>query len=378
MPETQKELFHIVQVLPALGWGGAQIFCIQLCNELAKNEHYKVSLVSMYHHNATRHLPLEMLDKKVQFFSVGKHSGFDASVFFKLYRLLKQLKPNVVHTHLHAGYYCFYSYLKLNRSSFKKIHTIHNLAKKDSPWQGRKAYRYFFKKQIIIPVAISAEVFKSTQEVYGNCIQITIPNGSQPVQPSVKIEETKKQIEQLKWNEQTKVLVNVARICAQKNQMLLLKSMRGLQHENVICLIIGDYIPDDKKIYDALLANKPDNVFFIGKVNNVGDYLLNADGFVLTSLFEGLPIALLEALSAGVVPVCTPVGGVTEVVSNNIGFLSEHTTVESYLHALQNYLHTPQYILEEKKQQGKQLFQKVYSMESCAKKYQKLYLDHLN
>ena len=94
-------------------------------------------------------------------------------------------------------------------------------------------------------------------------------------------------------------------------------------------------MPEDKNIYDELIANKPGNVHFFGKVSNVSDYLLNADAFVLTSLFEGLPISLLEALSAGAVPVCTPVGGIINIVTKDIGFLSEDVSTDAYLKALE-------------------------------------------
>jgi glycosyltransferase involved in cell wall biosynthesis len=151
--------------------------------------------------------------------------------------------------------------------------------------------------------------------------------------------------------------------------------MRRLQNENVICLIIGDYVADDKKIYDALLENKPDNVFFMGKVNNVSDYLLNADAFVLSSIFEGAPISLLEALSAGVVPVCTPVGGLKNVIAKDIGFLSTDVSEDAYTDALETYLHTPEAVIERLKKNGKELFDKMYSMRHCAAQYKKLYLE---
>jgi len=364
----------IVQVLPALGLGGAQVFCIQLCNELASRYGYDVTLVSMYHHKPGKHLPLDLLDKKIKFITLGKRPALDPTMFFKLRKLIAKQQPDVVHTHLHAGYYCFLGYLK-NKKGYKKVHTFHNLVKRDSPWLGRQAFKYFFGKRIIIPVSISEEVFKGAIEEYGDCIKELIENGSERVKPTALFNETKDKINKLKKNADTKVLVNVARISAQKNQHLLLESMRRLQDENVICLIIGDYVPDDKKIYDALLAIKPDNVYFMGKVNNVSDYLLNADAFVLSSIFEGAPISLLEALSAGVVPVCTPVGGLKNVITRDIGFLSAEVSEEAYTKALKAYLHAPEVDIERLKRNGKELFDKMYSMKHCAAQYKELYFN---
>ncbi len=365
-------MYKIVQMVPALGWGGAQVFCIQLCNEFAKKDGYEVTLISMYHHDPQKHLPLSMLNEKVKFISLGKKSGIDPSMFLKIYKTLKNIRPDVVHTHLHAGYYCFYTYLRL-KYPYKKVHTLHNLAKQDAPPHGRKMFKYFFKRNIIEAVTISEEVHKSALEEYGPHIKTLIPNGSDEVKPTAALQETTQKINSLKKDSYTKVLLNVARITKQKNQKLLLNVMRNLTDENVIAVILGDYVADDKAIYDELIASKPPNVYFLGKVANVSDYYLNADAFVLTSIFEGLPISLLEALSAGVVPVCTPVGGIINIVIKDIGFLSDDISEASFLQALKNYLHSDEIIIQTLKNNGKELYNKEYSMQSCADKYNLLY-----
>ncbi|MEP6513862.1 MAG: glycosyltransferase family 4 protein, partial [Parafilimonas sp.] len=333
-----------------------------------------VTLVSLYDHTP-KHLPLDLLDKKIKFITLGKRQGPDLKIFSRVYHLLEKLKPDVVHTHLHSGYYCFRAYLKIKNHLFKKVHTIHNLAKRDSPWHGRMAYKYFFNKKIIHPVTISEEVFKSAVKEYGSIITTLINNGSIPVRSSFAINEVAELINKLKKNTDTKVLLNIARISKQKNQQLLIECMRtlGKEGENVIALIIGDYAPDDEKLYRQLNQNKPPNVYFIGRIKNVGDYYLNADAFLLSSIFEGLPISLLEALSAGVIPVCTPVGGVKNIVNKDIGFLSADVSYESYLAALKAYLKTASPELEVIKQNGKELYKKEFSIESCAAEYDALY-----
>ncbi len=363
-------------MVPALGWGGAQVFCIQMCNELVKYPGYEVTLVSMYHHNPAKHLPLEMLDKNVKFVTLGKRKGPDLKIFSRIYKLLNELKPDVVHTHLHSGYYCFLAYSKMKDHLFKKIHTFHNLVKQDAPWYGRIAYKYFFKNEIIQPVSISDEVHKSALKEYEGCKIVQINNGSDPVKPSPLFNEAEAAINKLKKNSATKVLVNVARISKQKNQQLLLECMATLQKKNVnaIAIILGDYVADNKKIYDALIAQKPDNVHFLGQVKNVSDYLLNSDAFVLSSIFEGLPISLLESLSAGVVPVCTPVGGLINIVTKDIGYLSADVSYNSYLAALKAWLEAPQQHLQQLQNNGRALYKKAFSMESCVVKYNQLYI----
>lgn len=369
-------MLKIVQMVPALGWGGAQIFCIQLCNELASYPGYEVTLVSMYTHKPDKHLPLDLLDKRVKFVTLGKHKGPDLKIFSRIHKLLEEIKPDVVHTHLHTGYYCLLAYLKMKALPFKKIHTFHNLVKKDIPWYGRSVYNYFFKKNIIHPVSISEEVFKSGIAQFGSSIKTLIPNGSVAVSPSPEFEQVKASVNQLKKNSDTKVLLNVARISKQKNQQLLLDCMRTLEAENanVIAIILGDCLPDSKQIYDNLMQHKSDNVHFLGQLKNVSDYYLNADAFVLSSIFEGLPISLLEAISAGVIPVCTPAGGVINIVNKSTGFLSTEISYASYLEAIRKYLSAKPEEIELMKSNCKKLYEKEYSMKSCAAKYNALYL----
>lgn len=372
-------MYKIVQTVPALGWGGAQIFCIQLCNELVKRPDYDVTLISMYHHKPNKHLPLSLLNEKVKFVTLGKKPGPDLRMFPRMKRQLGLIQPDVVHSHLHSGYYCFQGYLQLKERPFRKIHTFHNLVKEDAPWHGRQAYKYFFKHGIITPVSISEEVHKSALQEYGPVVKTLINNGSVAVMPTSAFDETKKKIDSLKPNADTKVLINVARISRQKNQKLLLEVMRTLEQEqsNVMAIILGDYVADDKKIYDELMAMKPGNVHFLGKVTNVSDYLLCSDGFALSSLFEGLPISLLEALSGGIVPVCTPVGGLKNIVSEDIGFLSKEVSYDAYLAAVRAWLSTPAEHLSRIKANGKALYQKEFSMESCAARYDALYHENI-
>ena len=152
-------MYKIVQMVPALGWGGAQVFCIQLCNQLAEYPGYNVTLISMYNYNAEKHLPISMLDKRIKFITLGKKHGVDFSMFKKIYKALEEIHPDVVHTHLHAGYYCFYAYKKL-KYSFKKIHTLHNLAREDAPGTEEKCINISLKKILYIRLQFQKKCIK--------------------------------------------------------------------------------------------------------------------------------------------------------------------------------------------------------------------------
>lgn len=56
------------------------------------------------------------------------------------------------------------------------------------------------------------------------------------------------------------------------------------------------------------------HVHLLGTRNNPRDYMKAADAFCLSSLYEGIPITLIECFSVGTIPICTPVGGMKNML----------------------------------------------------------------
>lgn len=94
-------------------------------------------------------------------------------------------------------------------------------------------------------------------------------------------------------------LINVGRLVDQKDQLTILKSMQILNKENFNfkLLIIGSGILK-KKLANFINKNNLNNKIKIKKfTNNPFPYIAKADIFILSSIFEGLPNVLLEALT---------------------------------------------------------------------------------
>lgn len=82
-------------------------------------------------------------------------------------------------------------------------------------------------------------------------------------------------------------------------------------------LMVGD--GTEMPLIKALVKQyKLTNVLLAGIQESPIEHMNYMDVFMITSDFEGLPVALLEAMSMGIVPVCTPVGGIPNVVKDNI------------------------------------------------------------
>lgn len=134
-------------------------------------------------------------------------------------------------------------------------------------------------------------------------------------------------------------VVTVGRLDTQKDPDLLLSAVGKLVADgaNVELLFIGDGVLRDKleqRVADEGLTRR---VRFLGlrSAAEIARYLQAADCFALSSAYEGMPMALLEALGAGVPVVTTPVGEVRRVVVNGVnGEVTQDRTLASFAHGL--------------------------------------------
>lgn len=134
-------------------------------------------------------------------------------------------------------------------------------------------------------------------------------------------------------------VVTVGRLDTQKDPDLLLSAVGKLVAEgaNVELLFIGDGVLSGKleqRVADEGLSCR---VRFLGLQSacDIARYLQAAHCFALSSAYEGMPMALLEALGAGVPVVTTPVGEVRRVVTNGVnGEITQDRTLESFAHSL--------------------------------------------
>ena len=81
-------------------------------------------------------------------------------------------------------------------------------------------------------------------------------------------------------------------------------------------IIIGDGVLKDEIHAKAAALGTAGYVHFAGLQTEIRPYLEALDIFMMSSEFEGLPIALLEAMSMEVMPACTNAGGISELVKD--------------------------------------------------------------
>ncbi|GAG30539.1 unnamed protein product, partial [marine sediment metagenome] len=115
----------------------------------------------------------------------------------------------------------------------------------------------------------------------------------------------------------------VARLAKIKNHRMFLKAAVRVteKYKNTLFWIIGDG-PERKSLSrTAKNYNLEKNVFFLGERANIPELLAKMDIFTLTSNWEGIPNALMEAMASGLPAVATKTGGVPELMDETTGFL---------------------------------------------------------
>jgi len=137
--------------------------------------------------------------------------------------------------------------------------------------------------------------------------------------PEEKQEELKKK---LGIPSDSVVISCVANLRPVKGHEFLIDAVSILKELNFSVLIIGEGPLRDtliKYTHEKGLNNK---IHFLGQRLDIPELLAITDIFVLPSLFEGMPLSLMEAMASGLPVVSTDVGGVSElVVDGETGFL---------------------------------------------------------
>ena len=359
----------IIQLIYSLASGGAERFVVNLSNQLAAMGH-EVHICMLLSDQVSRNtFNRQYVNKSVNVHSLGFDKGFSIKKSNIVQNYILNLDPDVVHCHLNVIPYVFR--LSLVNKSIKFVHTLHNVANNASgKWWQRSINRFFYTYKFIQPITISKVCDESYQKFYHLNNSICIENGSIPPITTLDYENVKREVDKYKKNDNTLVFLHVARYHEQKNQKLLIDSFNqlSLQELNYTLLVLGEGF--DAPGADQLKDSASENIHFLGVKSNVVDYLMCADAFCLTSIYEGLPISLLEALACGVIPVCTAVGGIPDVITDGLnGYLSE-CSIQSYVNAIKRFLDGN--ISRDKLISH---FNKRFSISVCAENYVKAYED---
>lgn len=302
------KVVKVMQIIPELALAGAEIMVENLTEKLFENG-YDVSVVSLFSYHSPITERLE--NKKIPVFYLDKKQGFDIKVIFRLYKLFKQERPDIIHTHRYIMPYAMIAAI-LSKVPVK-IHTIHNVAEYETGARQRKINKLFYKYFNIVPISISPIVKRTVEREYKlSSNQVPMIYNGIDLSKCIPKKDYKVQDNKLR-------ILHIGRFSEQKNHIGLIESFKVVNDlaPNTELKLIGtgkleNQIKD--KVKELGLEN---SVEFLGLKSDVYTYLHQADIFVLPSHWEGMPITLIEALSSGLPIVASNVGGIPDIIIDN-------------------------------------------------------------
>lgn len=268
-----------------------------------------------YWANEIRKLSIDVVELRRE-----KHLEFNR--LFKLIKLLKAIKPDIVHTSAYSAN----NYGRI-AAIFTRVPVIIS-SERNSVDVGT----YKTRNQIFIDKLLSA----FTQGIICNSYNasealvkkysfnkrkvFTVHNGIKFVDIFNKINVNNQR------KVSNKVVGTVARLYPQKNYKLFFDVAKIILDEygekNINFKIVGDGPLKDELIEYSEKIGIQNNVIFEGESDDIPNKLKGFDIFLMTSLYEGLSNAIMEAMLAGLPIVATDVGGNNEmIIDGETGFL---------------------------------------------------------
>jgi len=321
------------------GGGGAETVAANLLRT-ADPEEFDARAISLRGPWGSEGLEETLAQDGIPVWYMGKKRGFDSSVVARVARTLEHFRPHVVHTHTYALRYAL-PYMLWRRTS-AMVHTVHNLAERETEWYGRWVPRLAFRRGVI-PVAIAREVADSIRRVYGIDEFPLIPNG-------IPVDAFRcSSIDRERWRNKegfmpTEILfVCVAWLRPEKNPVLLLEAFRRgpASDPRAHLLLVGTGALRSELERQIGASGLQGRVHLLGKRADVPEILNAADVFVLSSDYEGNPLSVMEAMAAGKPMICTAVGGVPELVEDGCGLLVPPRDAQALSKAMSHMLENP-------------------------------------
>ncbi len=311
----------VAHIIYALSTGGLENGLVNIINR-SPPERYRHVIICLTTADEFAH---RITAKDVQVIVLHKREGYDLLCYAKLRQLLKELRPDIIHSRNMAALEAQLCSLGLPR--VKRVHGEHGREINDldgSNWKYlifRKFMRFFIHRYIAVSKDLESWLIAMVRVRANKITQIY--NG---VDHTRFAPETVKPLALLpaQWQQHDGILVagTVGRLTPVKDQQLLLRAVARLRESDpglagrLRLLIVGD-----GPLYPLLTQliaelGLQDIVWLTGDRQDVPSLLQVMDIFVLPSLGEGVSNTVLEAMASGLPVIATAVGGNVELVED--------------------------------------------------------------
>lgn len=372
----------ILHIIPGLGNGGAEKCLLDLVtNTKDEIEHIVLTCSDdiFYKNDLQKHnIKVLQINLKPRLRNIAN--------FFKVFCLIKKVKPDVIHCWLYLGN--LFGLLFAPTKKYKLIWTYHQ-AHVSYQSNSLKTYitillcKYFSHQPNITHVFVSSLSFKEHHRIGFDVTNYKIiPNGIDidAFKPSPKIGKYQKLSDRNQFTRTEFIVGCVSRYDPIKNIPLLLESFSIFvkEHKNSRLKLIGSKMTPDNRHLCELVSKFQivSCVELCGPTRHVADSLRDLDLHVLTSFHEGFGNVTAEALACGVPSAATMTGAAEDLLSDN-GWLITNNDPEtlSAIMAVANkeYIEQPEAWMNRRKR-ARQKILSEFTLSKNARKFVDLWM----
>lgn len=324
---------RIVQVVLSLDVGGQERLLVRMAQALHERGHH-VDVVTLTAGGALRG---EL--GKVPAHEVVKKAGFDPTLYTRLFRLFRKLRPDVVHTHNSVPLEYAAPAARAARVR-RTIHTKHgHIAYSKVALQLARAAT----RVVDCFVAVSEDTAgTAAREERPSPKRLMVIENGIPLDKFAPDAAARRAIRgELGIPEDALVVGSVGRLVHEKEYPLLVRAMAPLLGEKTWLVIVGEGMTRpaiEEAIASAVPPEKRRHAILTGQRSDISRVLCAFDVFALSSSAEGLPLVIPEAMASGLPVVSTAVGGIPGIVPDDTGALVPSGDVEALRAALSRHL----------------------------------------
>lgn len=363
----------IVHLIYRLDFGGLETLLVDMINRMPADK-YRHAIICLTDYSA---FAKKITQPGVEIYSLYKQPGLAFGTHLKLWKLLRRLKPAILHTYnLAAVEYAFAATLA---GVPVRIHAEHGRDAGDPQGKNRK---HNLLRKLMVPfidrfIPVSADLQQWLKNVVGipDAKNTLIHNGvdTEIFSPDKNLLASTNH----PFARDCFFIGTVGRIQDVKNHSGLIDAFILLQKRlptaKIRLAIVGDgpLLPALKK--KVASAGLEEFVWLPGSRTDIAETIRDFDVFVLPSIAEGTPVTILEAMASGLPVIATRVGGIPEVVRHNeTGILVPPADTHALANAMATYYQHPELVIGHGTK-GREYVVRKNSLQAMLAAYTKLY-----
>ncbi len=376
--KSTSRQYVIAHVIYHFGMGGLENGLVNLINRLPEDK-YRHVVICMTGHDHFK----ERLNKPVDIYDMHKKPGKDLMVYIRLWKALRKIKPDIVHTRnlsaLEAQLPALLAGVPI-RIHGEHGRDVHDLDGNNKRYQQiRKLFSYIVDRYIPLSqdlkTYLTDKVGIKAHKITTICNGVDINKFQVYQKNNTDIADAPEGF----FNKGTIVIGTVGRLEQVKDQMnlldafiLLLKQLE-VQDKDIKLLLVGDGSQKTKleqKIKTQQLQKK---VWLAGARDEVPELMNSMSIFVLPSLAEGISNTILEAMACGLPVIATGVGGNSELVNHaQTGWIVPRSDPQAIKEKCLQYIQSSD-MLELHSQMARQTIEEKFSINTMVNNYNSVY-----